>query len=508
MGAFDEFPVGARPAAMGGAFTAVADDAHSLYYNPAGLATLYRPEVTAYYARLYPNLSDQNSPAQTFIGAAGPIPWDGRWGGVGAGYQEFRVDSLFKERTLTLAYGKTLLKDRLALGMGLKSLDRTFGNNADTDNAWTGSGRTGTSDPVFQNGHSASALGVDLGALYALFPTVKLGLSLMNINRPDLGLTSDDRLPFTARFGAAYDKDSLKVAADFLRRSYLDSTADNRLQLGAERSWAFRRYGILAVRGGAGMGTRDYRQVNLGAGYEVNGIVLDYVFTVPLGAADDTGNLHNISLSYKFGRAPAVDELDALILEEKAAAARAEESFRMAEAEASFIREERDRLLVQYSADLERLKNELDEARRAAPVAPTVRSRTLTPEERERLAREKAQREYAAAYDAAYRAYEARVSKGASLAERLDDLNGIIAKYRDKGVNVSQASLELEKVKSELAQVSTDYRITLDFYKKTVAQGADAAERQSLLERMVAKFKGSGIDITEVKNELEKIKTP
>ncbi len=36
---------GARPMGMGGAFTAVADDANAPYWNPAGLAL--NPEVTA-----------------------------------------------------------------------------------------------------------------------------------------------------------------------------------------------------------------------------------------------------------------------------------------------------------------------------------------------------------------------------------------------------------------------------------------------------------------------------
>jgi len=40
-----KIPVGARPTAMGGAFTGLADDGNALFANPAGLATLSSPEL-------------------------------------------------------------------------------------------------------------------------------------------------------------------------------------------------------------------------------------------------------------------------------------------------------------------------------------------------------------------------------------------------------------------------------------------------------------------------------
>jgi hypothetical protein len=73
----------------------------------------------------------------------------------------------------------------------------------------------------------------------------------------------------------------------------------------------------LSLRGGAAAGGRDYRQVNMGAGYEVNGLGIDYVFTMPLGAADDTGNMHNVALSFKFGSAISEDDLAEELREEK-----------------------------------------------------------------------------------------------------------------------------------------------------------------------------------------------
>lgn len=47
--------VGARELGMGGAATALSDDAHALYWNPAGLARLEKREVGASHAELYDN---------------------------------------------------------------------------------------------------------------------------------------------------------------------------------------------------------------------------------------------------------------------------------------------------------------------------------------------------------------------------------------------------------------------------------------------------------------------
>ncbi|MDH5174640.1 MAG: PorV/PorQ family protein, partial [Elusimicrobiota bacterium] len=44
---FLKIEAGARPVAMGGAFVAVADDANTTYWNPAGLALLEEREITA-----------------------------------------------------------------------------------------------------------------------------------------------------------------------------------------------------------------------------------------------------------------------------------------------------------------------------------------------------------------------------------------------------------------------------------------------------------------------------
>lgn len=50
--AYLDIGVGARALAMGGAYTALADDAHSVYWNPAGLARMEKREAAASHAEL------------------------------------------------------------------------------------------------------------------------------------------------------------------------------------------------------------------------------------------------------------------------------------------------------------------------------------------------------------------------------------------------------------------------------------------------------------------------
>lgn len=50
---FLDIGVGARALGMGGAYTALADDANALYWNPAGLSKLEKREFTASHAELF-----------------------------------------------------------------------------------------------------------------------------------------------------------------------------------------------------------------------------------------------------------------------------------------------------------------------------------------------------------------------------------------------------------------------------------------------------------------------
>lgn len=66
---FLELGIGARGMGMGGAYAAVANDASAFYWNPAGVSTVGRTEVSGMYASLYRGL------AQHFhLGITRPLP--------------------------------------------------------------------------------------------------------------------------------------------------------------------------------------------------------------------------------------------------------------------------------------------------------------------------------------------------------------------------------------------------------------------------------------------------
>ena len=101
--AFEEIGAGARPIAMGSAFTAISDDPHAIHYNPAGLAQIRRGELTAGYGRLYLGLKDKSNIGSGFVGIAQSLQ-QGKYGTIAAGWTSLALiecELVTKHRWLT-----------------------------------------------------------------------------------------------------------------------------------------------------------------------------------------------------------------------------------------------------------------------------------------------------------------------------------------------------------------------------------------------------------------------
>jgi len=294
--AFQDVNWGARPSGMGGAFTAIADDANAPLYNPAGLVQVQWNEISAMYSNLFSGLNlyagqDTIHLDQSYLAyVSKPLP---HIGSLGFSWTSFNATHLYREDTLTVTYARNVgdfipsLGNSLALGVNGKFLHRGITLDSYTAN-----------DPVFQSGDTASGAAVDLGLLYkpeeGALEGWRLGLAGQNLNKPNVGFSAVDQVPQTLRVGAAYqskDRPWIVPSLDVVRR---DGETD--LQGGIE-SWLFQD--TLGLRAG---GNQQEAAVGLSYYYAAGkkfGFRLDYGLTIPYYVADTSGS-HRLALTVYF----------------------------------------------------------------------------------------------------------------------------------------------------------------------------------------------------------------
>ncbi len=242
----EQIPFGTRPLGLGGAFTAVADDANTINWNPAGLSGLRRTEFTSTYADLY-----ALGISQSYIGLVKDISdriaigFD--WGNIGFDDKEL----LFSENKINLSMGIQIYKG-LSFGITSKYLSR------DMQLDGTSYGKS-------------SGIGYDVGLLWQAIRRVRFGISLLDIGGTDVSYkdkTLETVLYQASRFGIAiYPLDNLLFAFDF----------GDRIHSGAELTIANR----LTVRAGIQQEkteNEDFSIYSLGSSIKLNNFIFEYGF--------------------------------------------------------------------------------------------------------------------------------------------------------------------------------------------------------------------------------------
>ena len=260
-----EVGAGGRALGMGSAYTAVARDATSLYYNPSGLGLLDGRQAILMHALLYGGAAyDYLGYAQNF----GSLP--GGWGlqalRLGVDGAESRDANNvaggsfgYSETGLGLGFGmRGFLLPDLSLGGGLKVLQRSL---------------PGASDRLF---------GLDLGAQYGPFlgERITLGFVAHNALKKSSGDTADT-LPTTLRAGMAYHVFSTLSLS-------LDLANDGGYGVGGEYG-----VGIVFLRAG-------YAPEGLTFG---GGVKLKEAFAIDLAVVNNStlGMSERVSAGYRFG---------------------------------------------------------------------------------------------------------------------------------------------------------------------------------------------------------------
>ncbi len=275
--AFLDIGVGARAAGMGGAYTALADDANAVYWNPAGLARMEKREASASHAQLGASTRHDfltyahPAPQGTFAGAITYLSQGSIEGRDGLGRPTGSFNA--SDAAVTGAYGrKTELAD---LGLSVKYLRSHIGST------------------------EAQGAAVDLGARRELeglgAGKVVLGAALRNLG-PELTYDRErNDLPLRLALGAAYRlPQGHAVAAEFQNGP---RGAGSEGAVGGEfkaLDGVFLRLGY-AIKGAASGGSAA-KGLTLGLGLKRGQFSLDY----GAQAAGELGNTHRFSLAARW----------------------------------------------------------------------------------------------------------------------------------------------------------------------------------------------------------------
>lgn len=272
--AYIKMGVGARPLGMGGAFSAIADDATAAYWNPAGLVQLKSDEITTMHAVL--NMDRQLN----FVNYAKKLEdgsfWAFSWTRFGIdkieeragqndprGYAAGDLIGYFNddENTYAGTYSWKIKPD-VSCGVTLKYMDQSV---ADA---------------------SARSFGMDLGLLYRINDQFSMATTLKDLSsdlRWDTGANHSDNIPWSARIGMVFKpRESLLLALDVDKTEDLDA----QLHFGME-GWIQEMFGI---RAGV-----DDGDLSLGSTIRLEQWQIDYSFT-----DRNFGDQHRISGKYSF----------------------------------------------------------------------------------------------------------------------------------------------------------------------------------------------------------------
>ena len=271
---FLDIPVGARPAALGSAYTALAADAYAAVWNPAGLGFVKQTEVAGQHLDYLESIHDE------YLGFAQPVGHDGA---VGASIQYLGSGDIastdnngdpigtFSSRfaSYRVAYGRRF-GDAFALGVTGQWVNARIGD------------------------FSANAYAGDVGALYRPSEAWRFGASIVNAGSRLTFINSGDALPLAGHLSAAFKPEARwlltaeaveRAAGGTAARGGVEWTPVSMLSLRA----GYRSDTIKALSAIAGM--------SAGMGLRVWGGEFSYAW-LPLG---DLGASHYFSVLVRFG---------------------------------------------------------------------------------------------------------------------------------------------------------------------------------------------------------------
>lgn len=273
---FLKMGAGARPTAMGNAFVGIADDVNAAYFNPAGLASVDRPELTALHTQWIEGLN-YNFGAYAHPLASGVIAFSAAT--LSSGDIERRNESEGLEGTFDN------LDSAYAVSFGRK-VGQTYAL-----------GLTGRAIKQEIDSTSASAWSYDIGIMKRFDGRpLSLGLAVRHLGQEIKFQEEGDPQPLTIDGGAGY-----KLFNDRLLMGLnLYKPRDNSLKFGLGFEWkgalSSGRYALRAGYNSSSTDAEGATGITVGAGLGFGRLTLDFGW-VPMG---DLGNTFRYAAHMRF----------------------------------------------------------------------------------------------------------------------------------------------------------------------------------------------------------------
>ncbi len=282
---------GARSIGLGGAFTAIADDATATVWNPAGLGSAADLSINLSTQQLDLDRSHNFIALTKALGSAGSIGLAVTNAGV-SGIQQYDTNERYggefdySTNAYSLSYGIGL--GNFSIGLTGRMLMDNFGA-ADVESA---SGFGGVD--VGLMGH---ALHIDIGE--EKVPTFHYGIVAKYLG----AALGEDTVPMVVNLGVAYNLymgNVVTFAADLEQEFVnLDESATS-LRLGAEYTILTYKSTALSIRGGV-RASRDVQNLFGGFGVNIGGLQIDYAIQDGMASEiQGVGSTHFASLSYRY----------------------------------------------------------------------------------------------------------------------------------------------------------------------------------------------------------------
>jgi hypothetical protein len=266
---------GARPAALGGAYCALGNDAWSVFYNPAGTVLPERREIALGYNEWLEGIRNET------LVYLHPLP---------------SGETLFVGLNALLSGGmdKYDISGRKTGSFSAQEGALSFGASAPLGHGYYGGAAV---KGLYQSAASESASSWALdGGLLRIYGDWRFGASVSNLGRGmKLGSVSFP-LPLMLRAGSAwYFRNRLSISGDVIKAG--ESPAA--LALGAEGKFESGPEESLYARAGYNTGRSRYAGsgLSVGVGFGNGDLHVDYAF-IPYG---ELGDSHRLTIALSFG---------------------------------------------------------------------------------------------------------------------------------------------------------------------------------------------------------------